>query len=76
MKLRELVAIIANINEVAAILRQVATSTSTSAHVITVASDDIVYVSEKLVEYCNRLGQLVPDTEIEIEGGSDARSLE
>ena len=74
MRLRELTAIIANINEIAAVLRQTATTVHRigSERTVTVEPDDIMNISKKLVGYCNQLAQLTPDIEIEIKGGDDA----
>ena len=74
MKLQELTAIIANINAIAATLGQVATSAQVISGEKTVmaAPDGIMNMSKKLLECCNQLVQLVPDIDIEIEGGSDA----
>ena len=78
MKLQEFIAIIANINEIAAVLRQTATTVHRigSERTVTVEPNDIMHISKKLVGYCNQLAQLVPDIDIEIEGGSDVGSLE
>ena len=74
MKVRELTIIIANINGIAAALGQTSKAARwvDGKRAIVIAPDGIMSMSERLLECCNQLKQLIPDTEIRIEGGSDA----
>ena len=69
MRLQELTAIIANISSISAVLGQVAGSAQVinGKETVMVASTDVMNISDKLLECCNQLRQLVPDIEIEIE---------
>ena len=74
MKARELAVTVANISLIAASLGQMATTAQAvdGEKTITFTTDSIMSISDKLIGYCNQLGQLIPDIEIEVEGESDA----
>ena len=71
MRLRELTVIIANISAVAAMFRQAAASAQmvNGEKTVIVASDGVMEIAENLLEYCEKLRQLIPDIDIKIEGG-------
>ncbi len=76
MKARDLAAIIANIGSIAAVWGQMATSARINSdggeRVIMLVADDAMNTSRRLTEYCNQLGELIPNVEIRVRGGNDA----
>ena len=74
MKARNLAAIIANISAIATAWGQIAMSPRRidDRDVVVINAEDAMRTSKKLAEYCNQLGELIPNVEIRVRGDSDA----
>ena len=74
MRAQELAVTIANISIIATSMGQMATTAHevNNEETITFATDAVMDISKRLLGYCNQLGQLIPNTEVRVEGGSDA----
>ncbi len=74
MRARDLAVIIANISTIATAFGQIAMSPRTidGKDVVMLAAEDVMNSSKRLAEYCNQLGELIPNVEIRVRGGNDA----